>query len=94
MVVFLLFLASIPLFPVFVVPLLLLFPTAPICINIQSSFFFLIQEAIFAPMLGLFIQSLSLKQIANCASSPTDFGQRGNKLGLFSARVPQGHTPG
>lgn len=40
-------------------------------------------------MLGLFIQSLSLKQIANCASVPTDFGQQGNDIGPFSARVLQ-----
>lgn len=43
-------------------------------------------------MLGLFIQSLLLKQIANCASVPTDLGQQGNDIGPFSAETHTGVT--
>lgn len=71
--------------------------TTPICTNYLYKLFlnyFLIQEAVFAPMLGLSIQSLCLKQGANCASVPADRGQQGNKIGPFSANVLQRCTLG
>lgn len=89
MVMVLPFLALIPAVPCLCTPSPLLFQPPPFVQIFSLIIFCLIQEAIFVPMLGLFIQPLSLKQIANCASAPTDFGQQGNNIGPFSARVPQ-----
>lgn len=80
------FLAPIPAVPCLCAPSPLLFQLPPSVQIFGLIIFCLIQEAIFVPMLGLFIQSLLLKQIANCASVPTDLGQQGNDIGLSPQR--------